>query len=302
MKFTILSHAGLNAAHDGVSVVVDPWLAGSCYWRSWWNFPEPDPAVIEGLKPDFIYLTHLHWDHFHGPSLRRFDRGTPILVPKLLTRRMVDDLEWLGFTDVREIPHGGAVKLGPDFTLHSFQFGPGADSAVVLVGGGTTLLNVNDCKFFGLPLRALLKRFPRPDFVFRSHSSASAIPYCIEDYEKNFPALRTQADYEEEFARFAIYCGARHAVPFASNHCFLHRDTVRFNRMAVSPQAAADRCDALAAEAGAQTRAVVMPPGSAWSEEEGFRLAHFDYCTSSDVLRQVGSGFSGEMASSGVDI
>src|SRR5687767_10521061 len=106
VKFTILSHAGLEAAHDGVSVVVDPWLVGSCYWRSWWNFPEPDPALVARLKPDYIYLTHLHWDHFHGPSLRRFDPSTTVLVPKLLTRRMVEDLEWLGFTDIREIPHG----------------------------------------------------------------------------------------------------------------------------------------------------------------------------------------------------
>ena len=32
------------------------------------------------------------------------------------------------------------------------------------------------------------------------------------------------------------------------------------------------------------------------------RFVDLDGCTSSDVLRQVGSGFSGEMASSGVDI
>ena len=42
------------AEHKGVSVVCDPWLIGSCYWRSWWNFPEPDPRLIENLHPQFI--------------------------------------------------------------------------------------------------------------------------------------------------------------------------------------------------------------------------------------------------------
>src|SRR5215471_11197488 len=93
MRFTILSHAGLLVEHAGVRVVCDPWLLGSCYWRSWWNFPEPDPELIDDLRADFVYLTHLHWDHFHGPSLRKlFSPTTRIVVPKVPTRRMLDDL------------------------------------------------------------------------------------------------------------------------------------------------------------------------------------------------------------------
>jgi len=88
-----LEPRGLLAEHNGVSVVCDPWLIGSYYWRSWWNFPEPDPRLIENLRPQFIYLTHLHWDHFHGPSLKKFfDPKTTILVPKVPTLRMVQDL------------------------------------------------------------------------------------------------------------------------------------------------------------------------------------------------------------------
>src|SRR6516164_11760703 len=83
MKFTILSHAGLLVEHAGTRLVCDPWLLGSCYWRSWWNFPEPDPELIAELRADYIYLTHLHWDHFHGPSLRRlFHPATRVLIPR----------------------------------------------------------------------------------------------------------------------------------------------------------------------------------------------------------------------------
>jgi UDP-MurNAc hydroxylase len=278
MKFTILSHAGLLIEHAGVRVVCDPWLVGSCYWRSWWNFPEPDPELIAGLRADFIYLTHLHWDHFHGPSLRRlFSAKTRVLVPKVPTRRMLADLRYLGFEDIVEIPHGSSFNLAPDFTLRSYQFGLGVDSAAVLAGGGVTLFNCNDAKFFGLPLRQILRDFPRIDFLLRSHSSATPIPYCIENHERLPPETLAQSDSADQFVRCALHVGARYAIPFASNHCFLHRETVAFNRTATSPEEARRHYRDVAASLRRSTECVVMPPGSSWSDNGGFEIKPFDF-------------------------
>jgi hypothetical protein len=38
----VLSHAGLSVTGSGVNLICDPWLVGSCYWRSWWNYYEYD--------------------------------------------------------------------------------------------------------------------------------------------------------------------------------------------------------------------------------------------------------------------
>ena len=280
MRFTVLSHAGLLVEHAGRRIVSDPWLRGSCYWRSWWNYPEPPAVLIDSLETDYIYLTHLHWDHFHGPSLRRLlerNPGVHVLVPKVPTRRMLEDLAWLGFRKVSEIPHGTSFQLGADFALHSYQFGPAVDSAMVLSGGGRTLLNANDCKHFGLPLREITRRFARFDFVFRSHSSASPIPYCVDGHAEAFPGLRSQRDYIEEFTRFALHVRARYAVPFASNHCFLHRDTYGFNSTAVSPEDVRAFYTQLARDSGSDSQCMVMTPGSSWSQQDGFTLQPFDY-------------------------
>lgn len=286
MKFTVLSHAGLSVTHNGVQIVSDPWLIGSCYWRSWWHFPAPPTTLIEELKPDYIYLTHLHWDHFHGASLKKlFAPSTPILVPKVPTRRMLRDLEWLGFRNITEIPHGDHVRLGEDFTLRSYQFGMGVDSAMLLSGGGLTLFNCNDCKYFGLPLKQITDRFPKIDFVLRSHSSASPIPYCIEGFEAAFPHLRSQQDYIEEFSRFALYVGARYAIPFASNHCFLHKETFQFNDTAVLPEVIPPFYQQLAAQVNRKSECVVMAPGSSWSETEGFQIVRFDYSKRDEYLQ-----------------
>jgi UDP-MurNAc hydroxylase len=278
MKFTILSHAGLAVEHRGVRLVCDPWLIGSCYWRSWWNFPEPDPELIRNLAPQFIYLTHLHWDHFHGPSLKKlFDPKTTVIVPKIPTRRMVEDLRWLGFHHIVEVPHGGQLRLGEDFELRSYQFGLGVDSAAVISGGGYTLFNCNDCKLFGLPLKQVLRDYPKIDFLFRSHSSASPVPLCIENYEKLLPQDDGSYNSADQFARCAIYTGARFAIPFASNHCFLHPETQHFNSTATTPDLARRRYAAIAAEVGAQTECVVMPPASSWSDTDGFAIVPFDF-------------------------
>lgn len=297
MKFTILSHAGLLVEHAGVRVVCDPWLLGSCYWRSWWNFPEPDAALIADLRADYVYLTHLHWDHFHGPSLRRlFSPRTRVLVPKVPTRRMVEDLRYLGFEDVVEIPHGGAFALAPDFTLRSYQFGLGVDSAAVLAGGGTTLFNCNDAKLFGLPLRQVLGDFPRIDFLLRSHSSAGPIPFCVENHERLPREMLAQSDSADQFVRCALHVGARYAVPFASNHCFLHRETVAFNGTATTPEEVCRHYREAAARVGSGTECVVMPPGSSWSAREGFRIRPFDFVARGTYIDSMLARHGGKLA------
>lgn len=150
MRFTVLSHAGLLVESDrGTKLVCDPWVVGSCYWRSWWNYPPVAPGLIEGLQPDVIYLTHIHWDHFHSPSLERFDRGTPIVVPKGNYSRCRDDLVGLGFTNVRELRHGERLEIEPGFSLTSYQFGVFLDSAAMIECDGIKLLNLNDSKHMG---------------------------------------------------------------------------------------------------------------------------------------------------------
>jgi len=41
--FQVLGHAGLFAHLDDTTLLVDPWLLGSCYWRSWWHYPPVAP-------------------------------------------------------------------------------------------------------------------------------------------------------------------------------------------------------------------------------------------------------------------
>ena len=271
VNFKVLSHAGLHVEHRGCSVVIDPWIVGSAYWRSWWNFPEAD-VDPQSFRPNYLYLTHIHWDHFHGPSLRKFPRDTPVLVPRDRYDRMKRDLLSLDFTNVQEIPHGRAYRIADDFFLTPYLFGLFTDSAVVLSSGNATLLNANDCKIVGGPLTRLLQDHPKIDFVFRSHSSANA-RLCHEYLDSPNARLDDRERYMRSFCNFIKATGPRYAVPFASNHCHLHKDTLRFNDWIVSPIDVANYYDKYRQDHHLSTELKVMLPGSRWDEVRGFALA-----------------------------
>lgn len=271
MRFSILSHACLHVEHRGRSVLIDPWLRGSAYWRSWWNFPPVDREQIDALRPDYIYLTHIHWDHFHGPSLRAFSRDTPILIAFDRYDRMIRDLHGLGFDNVTEIGHGHAFQLGADFRLTPYLFSPLGDSAVIVESATTTLLNANDCKIVGLPLTQLLNRHRRVDFALRSHSSANS-RVLYEEIGASTMHADDRAAYVRSFSNFMAAVQPRYAIPFASNHCHLHRETREYNRWIVSPLEVRDYFNEYRKAHRLATELVVMLPGSSWSESSGFDL------------------------------
>lgn len=273
MRFQILSHAGLSVTGSGVTLVCDPWLVGSTYWRSWWNYPPVPRDVLRSLRPDFVYLTHIHWDHFQGVSLRRFGLQTPILIPRTPDLRMRRDLENMGFEDVREIAHGESLQLAPDFRITSYHFHVFLDSALVIETEGRVLFNANDCKVMGGPLRQILDRHPHFDFVFRSHSSANS-RLCYEILDDPAALVDDPTSYVRDFTEFAKAVGAEYAIPFASNSCYLHDETFRFNDKGTTPEMVREYYEA---SGTTRPRLQVMVAGDAWSEEGGFDLSDHDW-------------------------
>jgi UDP-MurNAc hydroxylase len=275
MEFEILSHACLRVTHGAVTLLVDPWLVGSCYWRSWWNYPPIDADKGRALHADFVYLTHIHWDHFHGPSLRALGKDVQLLCPEDRYPRMYRDLRAMGFKNVREIPHAKPFRLTDDFQVTPFSFFPLTDSALVIRAGNTVLLDVNDCKICGLPLKQLKRLYPQIDFVLRSHSSANArvCHQYLDDSAEGYDLVDNKDDYLRSFCNFMSAIKPRYAVPFASNHCHLHKDTRRFNRWQQTPDDVRNYFAAYRIRNNLATQLVTMLPGSVWNEATGFSLA-----------------------------
>ena len=81
-------HATLSLGQgDKPIVITDPWLLGSCYWRSWWLQHYPSDMDLSVLSnTDFIFLTHEHWDHAHFPTLRKYFLNKKYLYQHLIQK------------------------------------------------------------------------------------------------------------------------------------------------------------------------------------------------------------------------
>ena len=271
MRFTVVSHACLYVESGDVALMVDPWVSGSAYWRSWWNYPPVDPQLARNLHPTHIFITHIHWDHFHGPSLRLYGKHVPILIPQDRYDRMERDLRSMGFKNVTAVPHGRRVELGPELAIQPYLFLPMTDTALVIKTPQATLLNANDCKICGLPLAKLMREHPRIDFAFRSHSSANSRA-CHRYLDRADTPVDDPGNYVRSFTNFMRAVSPRYAVPFASNHCHLHRDTVQFNDYIQTPLDVAARFETIRQRESLPTELKVMLPGSSWSSSDGFTL------------------------------
>lgn len=293
MRFTLIGHACMFIEAGGLEILVDPWLSGSCYWRSWWHYPRNMEIRPEFLSPDYIYISHHHFDHFHFPSMRRLDRRAKVLIPKFGVDVMPAEVKNLGFQEVIEIPHGHKLRLAGGVDVGSFQYGCD-DSAFVVAHDGVVLADLNDCKIRGRVSDQLVRSFGRPTFAFMSHSWAQAYPICYTTKHADEAGLLGRADYAESFISTMRELGPQYAVPFASMVGFLHPETMRCNAHAVTPPEVA----AAFAESGVQgTEVVVMCPGDSWDSARGFSIAQQDpYANREEALMRMSAEVAPQIA------
>ncbi len=236
-------HSCLEFRSNETAIIFDPWLSGSAYWRSWWNFPEPTPIneIIKGISKCneiFVFITHLHWDHFHGPTLRKLYKEIPnlkFLISRVPEKRLKNDLfEVLNKNiQVFEINHGKKLEINPDLSLKVFLSGPFlTDSAILIQYKNDFILNLNDSKQQKLMAKKIVNSIGDGTLkaMFRSHSSANS-RICIKnrDGSKKENNDKSKESYSIEFLNAAEFFKPKLAIPFASNMCYLHKDTFTYN-------------------------------------------------------------------------
>src|SRR5579863_2470198 len=270
MDFSIVSHACLDIKARGKRLVIDPWLNEPTYWSSWWHAP---PPVFEQdlFGADYVYITHWHFDHFDPRTLKKFAKTTTVMVPRFPISGLADQLRDIGFERIVELAHGKTIQLADGFSFTSYQISFQDDSVAVVEADDTVLFDLNDAKPLPSTWRTFRRKYPKVDFMLRSHSPAWSYPtrYTFED-----PADRLPVDartYMEAFVAAAAQLRPRYAIPFASGICHLHREVRDENRFLVSAPEMKAYFEANAARAP-QTTLMVMPVGSSWNPQSGFEL------------------------------
>lgn len=225
MRILITGHAGLFVEANGRTVLCDPWFNGA-YFGSWFPFPDNAGIDVERISsPDYLYLSHLHKDHFDARFLREHvDKATTVLLPDFPLDDLRRALEGLGFSKFVQTHSGRRVELDglriAIATSTSVADGPIGDSALVVDDGTTRILNQNDCHPRDL---SALRALGPYDVHLLQYSGAIWYPM----------AYRWDAPEKAEFARvkrvrqgqramhYIREINATHVVPFAGPPAFL---------------------------------------------------------------------------------
>ncbi len=151
MRITFLGHVGFFFETRGGSILCDPWF-NPAYFGSWFPFPRNDtldPAAFSA--PDYLYISHLHRDHFDPEWLdRHVDKGTRVLLPEFGVPLLERELRALGFEHFVHTRQSEPSELdGCTVTIVALTQpadGPLGDSLIVVDDGTARVLNQNDAR------------------------------------------------------------------------------------------------------------------------------------------------------------
>ena len=233
MKITSLGHAGLFIETRYGSILCDPWF-NAAYFASWFPFPsneDLDPATFG--NPDYLYLSHLHRDHFDTQFLREHvSKDATVLLPDFPLDLMEQELRDLGFTSLVKTDNFEPVELdGLRVIIPSMVAptdGPLGDSGLIVDDGETRIFNQNDSRPVDLETLTSLGPF---DAHLLQFSGAIWYPMVYEMPEKAKRALgvKKRANQLSRALRYVRQIDASFVIPHAGPPCFLDEDLFHFN-------------------------------------------------------------------------
>lgn len=236
MKVTCLGHAGLKVETTRATVLIDPWLSPEgAFLASWFQYPDNQHLMTASLlEPTAIILSHEHLDHIDPWFLAQVPTHIPVIIPrypspvlrrKILaigSREIVEAAPW----ELIELAEGTRVFFVPEESPMNH------DSAVVIVGNGHTLLDLNDARLSLSQLRSIRAEVGGAiELLALQGAGASWYPICYEYAQDR----RKELSHRKRTAKFNYVARAIKvvepvtAIPFAGPPCFLDPELAQFN-------------------------------------------------------------------------
>ena len=110
MKIRYIKSSCVVIESNEVKIMSDPWLVDGEYYGSWSHFPKLNYDRDYFDKIDYVYISHIHPDHFSRKSLSKLNKDIPILIHKYSTPFLKLNIERLGFK-VIELAHNKKTIL-----------------------------------------------------------------------------------------------------------------------------------------------------------------------------------------------
>ena len=230
MQVTSVGHAGFRIDTTAGSILCDPWVTPA-YFASWFPFPDNSGLDWAALGDvDYLYVSHLHKDHFDPVILRDHVRkDAVVLLPDYPVPDLRRELEKLGFHQFFETTDSVKHRVsGPKgdldvmiIALRAPADGPIGDSGLVVSDGETVAFNMNDAR--PVDLDVLAADFGEIDVHMLQYSGAIWYPmvYDMPDRAKYAFGVQKRQRQMDRCRQYIAQVGATWVVPSAGPPCFL---------------------------------------------------------------------------------
>ena len=243
MKITHLQSACVIIKHDDVKILCDPWLVDGEYFGSWALYPPFEFKAKEFDDVDYIYITHIHPDHFSANTLSQLNKKIPVIILNFPEKFLKRNIESLGFT-VLEINNDERTHLKNGLYLTILaadycnpelcskllgcvpvetKFGATSiDTMAVIDNESEVIVNTNDCPFelSKFSISKIKNYFNKIDMLLVGYGGAGPYPQCFEmsEQEKKKAAEAKIKQFFSQTEMFVNFLKPEFFMPFAGRY------------------------------------------------------------------------------------
>ena len=119
MEITHYSNSFLSISSGKTKLVCDPWV-GTTSENSWISDPihYNGDKIINNLKPQYIYISHLHCDHLDEKLLKKLvNKKVIIVIKKFKIPTLKNRIKSLGFKKILELKEWTVKNLNKDLSI-----------------------------------------------------------------------------------------------------------------------------------------------------------------------------------------
>lgn len=204
-----------------VRICCDPWFTQGIYDGSWFQFPRVEDPIEKIGPVDYVFVSHIHPDHYDPPFLRQLLEANPdcqILIgsenQSFLRAKMLRD----GFSPnmIASLQVGAtAITVVPNRADSEVNI----DSALVVRDGRFSIANLNDCPFDQSQIDVIKGLCNgSPDVACLPYAGAGPYPqrfrFDSEEARKNAD-LQKREQFLRLYERYLKSLQPKWALPFA---------------------------------------------------------------------------------------
>jgi UDP-MurNAc hydroxylase len=243
MKIRYIKSACVTVETKGLKILTDPWLVDGEYYGSWCHYPELkfDKDYFDSI--DYIYISHIHPDHFSKKTFEVLNKDIPVLIHQYASPFLKMNIERLGFK-VTELPHNKKTDLKNGVTIEILAadncnpelcakfMGCGIvetkfkstqiDSLAVISDGTYNVLNLNDCPYdlAQEAVEVVTKNYENIDFLLVGYGGAGPYPQCFHlfDEERSKAEESKKLQFLSQGEKYIKLVNPKYYMPFAGTY------------------------------------------------------------------------------------